>query len=384
MWQVLIPVALAAAYKGYESLKRRADDPINASGEPRRGSERPLGERVTRWIEILREGEAPTTRGSAGTDAALAPPALGQARRRPWLRPRPVTALTALALIAAVAWARAEPASLGRGLLRDVLLGALIGIGTNWVAIKMLFHPRIRRWGVQGVVPRNKDRIAAQIARGLTAHVLDPDTIREAVHDSDLVGTGLEDLLEGLARLARDPRFQDDLSELLQARIGAFVRDDRFRERFLDALARFARRVPERASGFVGFLGKDIGDFLEKQVYAHRDQILDSLDEQVPHLVVEATQRLAGYVESIPGRMRTHRDVLEEAVTDFVAQRIARFDVEGLVQRRLEAFSVEELEQLILDATDRELTTLQLLGWVIGAGASLTVSLLVHAWSGSG
>ena len=47
-------------------------------------------------------------------------------------------------------------------------LGALIGYGTNALAIKSLFRPLQPRWyclGWQGVIPRNRGRLAANIAR---------------------------------------------------------------------------------------------------------------------------------------------------------------------------------------------------------------------------
>jgi uncharacterized membrane protein YheB (UPF0754 family) len=47
------------------------------------------------------------------------------------------------------------------------LAGAFIGWGTNWLALKMLFHPR-RPWGIgklrfQGVLPKRKFEIAARM-----------------------------------------------------------------------------------------------------------------------------------------------------------------------------------------------------------------------------
>lgn len=57
-------------------------------------------------------------------------------------------------------------------------VGALIGWGTNWLALKMLFRPiepiRIGPWSVQGVIPKRQDALARNLGdmveRELVSH----------------------------------------------------------------------------------------------------------------------------------------------------------------------------------------------------------------------
>ena len=44
------------------------------------------------------------------------------------------------------------------------LTGLIIGFFTNWVAIKFLFWPRKKVMGIQGVIPKRKEKIAEAIA----------------------------------------------------------------------------------------------------------------------------------------------------------------------------------------------------------------------------
>lgn len=44
------------------------------------------------------------------------------------------------------------------------LVGMIIGFLTNWVAIKLLFWPRKKILGFQGVIPKRKEKIAEAIA----------------------------------------------------------------------------------------------------------------------------------------------------------------------------------------------------------------------------
>ncbi len=43
------------------------------------------------------------------------------------------------------------------------VIGFIIGYFTNWIAIKMLFHPRRKIFGIQGVLPKRKGILAKKI-----------------------------------------------------------------------------------------------------------------------------------------------------------------------------------------------------------------------------
>jgi len=44
------------------------------------------------------------------------------------------------------------------------IVGFLIGYFTNWIAIKMLFHPKKKIFGIQGILPKRKKILAKKIA----------------------------------------------------------------------------------------------------------------------------------------------------------------------------------------------------------------------------
>ncbi len=43
-------------------------------------------------------------------------------------------------------------------------VGMLIGFFTNWLAIKFLFWPEKKTFGIQGVIPKRKEKIAQKIS----------------------------------------------------------------------------------------------------------------------------------------------------------------------------------------------------------------------------
>ena len=359
MWWVLIPGAAALAYKVYESLREKPED----ATPPQAVSEIPkLGPRLKRWAELFDEGRPEPPPAPAPTP----PPAR---THQLWIRPAHLTVATALALVGVTVWLARSPAP-WLVWTQAVLLGGLIGIGTNWVAIKMLFRPKRKRFGLQGLIPANRDKIAEQIAQGVAANLLDRDTIRKAVHDSNLVQAGLDEFVAGLQRVVRHPEFREDFRELLVGYVSAFVKDPSVRQAVLDAIAGFARRAPHQARGFVKVFASEIGTWLEAKVHEYRDAILGGIQRQTPAMVDEISERLAGWLESLPGTVEGRRAELERFITERVAARAASLDVAGIVRQRLEDYSLDDLEALILAATDEHLTWLQLLGWLIGAAAA--------------
>ena len=53
----------------------------------------------------------------------------------------------------------------------------------------------------QGVIPANRDRIINAIAGGVARNLLDRETIRKAVHESNIVQGSIDEVILGIKRL---------------------------------------------------------------------------------------------------------------------------------------------------------------------------------------
>ena len=74
-----------------------------------------------------------------------------------------------------------------------VLIGAVIGYFTNYIAIKMLFHPynEIRIGGHRlpfspGIIPKNKSRMARAVGSAVSGQLLTADALAESVKESNI------------------------------------------------------------------------------------------------------------------------------------------------------------------------------------------------------
>ena len=88
------------------------------------------------------------------------------------------------------------------------LVGAGIGYATNWLAIKMLFHPRKPRCGLQGLLPRRQGEIADSVGHIVAAELLSVDSLLDKLDDVDLgpsfeklANSALENKVEELQKI---------------------------------------------------------------------------------------------------------------------------------------------------------------------------------------
>ncbi|MDA3963847.1 MAG: DUF445 family protein [Planctomycetota bacterium] len=122
------------------------------------------------------------------------------------------------------------------------VVGALIGYATNWVAIRMLFHPRQRKLGMQGLLPRRQAELAATIGT-----VVSEDLIR------------IETLLEPLQNLDLEPHVAPILDKVIAKKVGD-----------LQSIPLIGSMItPDRLSG--------LRDAVLREITAHRADIMSGV-----------------------------------------------------------------------------------------------------------
>ncbi len=84
------------------------------------------------------------------------------------------------------------------------VIGAIIGLFTNWMAIKMLFHPYkpIKVLGFRlpftpGVIPKEHDKLAEKIGDTVGTHLVTAESIQQ-LFESDDVRDKIKESLEGM------------------------------------------------------------------------------------------------------------------------------------------------------------------------------------------
>ncbi len=80
-----------------------------------------------------------------------------------------------------------------------VCLSGAVGIGTNSIAIKMLFRPHEKTvLGRQGLIPKRRNEIAEGIANAVSKQLLDTDSIIQYLEEKNLVQKAAAGLIESV------------------------------------------------------------------------------------------------------------------------------------------------------------------------------------------
>jgi len=77
--------------------------------------------------------------------------------------------------------------------LTTILIGAIIGYFTNAVAIFLLFHPRKKSLGMQGVIPKRKEKLAESISSNI--HIILPPAYQK-IKSLPYIGEGIDSILK--------------------------------------------------------------------------------------------------------------------------------------------------------------------------------------------
>jgi uncharacterized membrane protein YheB (UPF0754 family) len=90
------------------------------------------------------------------------------------------------------------------GYLRFIVypfIGAFVGFVTNYIAIKLLFWPKRRVLGVQGLLPKRKPEIAKRAGEIVNGYLVNSEAIRQKI-DRRKLGDAIDNFLsQGKTRL---------------------------------------------------------------------------------------------------------------------------------------------------------------------------------------
>ncbi len=135
------------------------------------------------------------------------------------------------------------------------VLSALIGWFTNYVAIKMLFHPRkkISFLGIpiQGLLPKRQEEIAVQVSETVEAEFL-----------------SIDDIVKGLESLD----FEKDIEEFIDK-----VIDDRFSE--------IIEGIPLMGSFVSGGIIPKVKKVFQAEMSSYKKEIVGDIAERLSHSV---------------------------------------------------------------------------------------------------
>lgn len=279
------------------------------------------------------------------------------------------------------------------------IIGAIIGYVTNWIAVKMLFRPRkeIRVFGKRlpftpGVIPRGQARLAKAVGNVVETQLLTPEymgekllsedsekefknhmqswvdsqkesdsTLRASVLNvveeqklDDFIASAEEDLTDFLSekiiamepgKLIVDKVMQEAQSKLAESMFGMMLGGS-----FLEKIA---GQVQE---GIDTYIAENARGYIEKEVVAESEK----LQEKPISETAEFLEQKGIYDPEFLWGL--YKKLVEEKLPELLSS----LKLSAVVEERINAMKVEEVEELVLSIMSKELGAIVNLGALIG------------------
>lgn len=263
-------------------------------------------------------------------------------------------------------------------------ISGLVGFGTNWVAIKMLFHPRMKLLGVQGVIPARRVDLARSVAATLEEHLISAERMHKLLVETGAITRTLDSVSSRLPALFDNAQarclVENEIKRHMQEAIGKVG---------TEAKDLLKQRLRSNGAALIGGAAATVSFGPIAGMLAAGAAKAGLLDGVVERVIDDLTGELsssknleAAADDVVKGLPATARDMLQDTqvrarLADMVegaaAELVGAVDVRGIVEQELLARDDAELEALIDRVASSELVFIQVIGGVLGAVAGLAL-----------
>ncbi len=253
-------------------------------------------------------------------------------------------------------------------IVKTLTVSGLIGYGTNYIAIRMLFRPVERRpiWG-QGLIPSQKDRIIYTLAQGLHKHILSQELIRKRVEESGLVKKLNNLALEGTVGLLSDEELRGEMKDWINRSVKEFVAKEDVRQQIrLIVDQRLEQNLSKGMERFILQTYKR----MNKEKY---EEAISKIAEEIPGLAQQVVDKFENRVDRVAAYVRRSMGDTEEQLMNLFVELLDRIDITDLLARQMSHFDEAKLERMIWEATNEQLLYIQYLGTVLGVLGGLII-----------
>lgn len=296
-------------------------------------------------------------------------------------------------------------------LITTPLIGAVIGYATNWVAVKMLFRPQkeVRLFGrrlpfTPGVIPKGKERLAWAVGRAVEEKLLAREVLQEVLlseEKKEVVRKAAADMLErqkmsqetlreAAERITSEEKTEHFLEraeetvtdmiydKVLQKNVGEIIADkvlEIAKEKLKDSmfgmmlggslLEPIARQVEEKINEYVAEYGRPVVEQMVREESENlQAKTVGELFEQIEDSGVDLPALAVEQYESL---VRTRLPVVLDSLR-----------LSEIVEERIQAMDVSEVEELMLSIMKKELGAVVNLGALIGLILGLVNAAILY------
>ena len=278
------------------------------------------------------------------------------------------------------------------------LIGALIGYITNYIAVKMLFHPYnpIKVFGVTlpftpGIIPKRKPHLAKAIGRAVGDRLFTGDDLVNMLTAEDIKSQVAKSVCDKAIELSEKTPNQLLLSVTSEEKIDSVkgaavelitskVMESAVEINIGDIIAERGEAVMREKKASLGFLGMFITDDLIASLLEQlKIKVNEYIETDGRELITEKTKEKSEDVFNSPisalvGDYSVDRGAVEEKIGVIYAEIVKKslvalsesINIQRIVENKVNQMNVKELEELCLSVMKKELKAIVNLGALIG------------------
>lgn len=282
-------------------------------------------------------------------------------------------------------------------LIAAPLIGGVIGLVTNGIAIRMLFRPfypvKIGKYTLPftpGLIPKEKPRLARAIGAVIGKDLLDTDTLQKALASEDIrqaLNRRTDQIIEDLGQEDRT------VYELLKSRgfaepadaaaayvgksVSQYVTDSLIERGIGEEILEYAvTQVIANLNAMVAMVAEPA---IRKAQPMIAEKVNEIIREEGPELLenyigkeyrawMDKPVKEAGTI--LWQKKEMMKEKLWEAYVGLLNKKSARFlerlDISAIVEQKINEFDVQYLEKLIMEISRKELNALVWMGGILG------------------
>lgn len=266
-----------------------------------------------------------------------------------------------------------------------VILSGIIGLVTNYLAIRMLFHPynehklfgKIRILFTPGIIPRNRHRIAVSIAHEMRRSVLSNEAIIEEINSK----ISTTDFIDDIAGMKINELIGSDSKEKLSNRLANLIIDKITKGGYVSKIVdKLYDSIAPKLGFLAGMLGglkdgfqEQLSSFLSKEGVSELAKILD---DELKRVMEEDVRGLLDKLSSNGNEIISN--ALSKLVEKYMSQAIDKIDLESLMVKKIDEMDIKEFEIMLLNVVRKELRAITYLGGFLGAILGLLNILFIN------
>jgi uncharacterized membrane protein YheB (UPF0754 family) len=289
------------------------------------------------------------------------------------------------------------------------LVGAVIGLITNSLAIKMLFRPlkpiyldrknqKYRLPFTPGLIPKEKSRLATAVGRIVGTKLLDDDTIKkallsDAIHDKltekiqefvegytsmectlqeFLETKGWLDSIDGKEVVLKEKVGEYTSKKLVEADIGKIVVDMAVEDISKKLNPMFMSMITKGLN--LESLAEKINTIAEQKV---PPTVGNYIDREYNNIKNKPVSEVVAYLVNLyPQYSEKVWELYVKVVNEKASDVIREFNIAKIVEDKINEFDVAELEKMTLEIAKKELDALVWLGALLGAIMGIVNALI--------